>query len=141
MALPYYENEKTEPTHLTINTTTDTVTDISTGNIIYDTITDNLMYADNNTFVTLDYVNDATAPGAYLTYNDSSMSWTTTTVQAKVFYIFENDEIKIDDNGTIFVNDKEETNPSKIGLALLRAVQKIKESNKQMDSINDICDV
>lgn len=127
---------------LTFDSTTNEVQTVSNGQVVTLSSGNNITLTNTNTYVTTVSANT----GDVLTYDGSSLTWNTAPggysgyepVYNKV-PIFDNDEIKIENNGDVIIGGKRETNPSKIGLALLRAIES--KLDKKIDNISDICDV
>ena len=53
------------------------------------------------------------------------------------YHLFHNDELEIDSDGNILVAGKQESNPSKIGLALLRAVEQLRK-DRHVATVDDL---
>lgn len=124
--------------------TTDTITlggDITTGTTIT-TDNTNTQLTDEHIFVSpgvtyRDY--DITAPihNDYLVWSGNSSEWTLDNLSISKFSLFGNDFISIDESGKVLVEGKETDNPTKIGIALLKAINKIVD-NEKIESFDDI---
>ncbi len=144
-----------------LNTDTNWFEDKSTvsneGDICFDNSTNTIQInSGNGEILTLDSGNGLTysglttlttntSSGDYLIYNGNDMAWTTSGYMgtenfSNDFIIFNNKEIEIDAEGNVLIGGKKEFNPSKIGLALLRAITVKKEAKQTISSMDDICD-
>lgn len=74
--------------------------------------------------------------GDILTASDSGLHWAPSQFRLNVYSLFDNDHMYINEDGEIFVDGKRETNTSKIGMALLKAIDS--KSNKKINSIDDL---
>jgi hypothetical protein len=132
-------------TGTTINGLTYTDTDIDLGGTITTDVAanDNVFISPGITY--RDY--DTTIPvneGAYLTYDGTDVQWTATNISGALdslwinkFSLFGNDFISIDESGKVLVEGKQTDNPTKIGVALLKAINKIID-NEKIKSFDEI---
>jgi hypothetical protein len=127
----------------TITTNTITTNTITTNTITTNTtITNNTQLPNEQIFMTpgITYREyDTTAPihNDYLVWDGDQTTWSLSSLSISKFSLFGNDFISIDESGKVLVEGNETDNPTKIGIALLKAINKIVD-NEKIESFDDI---
>jgi hypothetical protein len=127
----------------TITNTYDTLTNVTTdiGNITYDTASGSYLVYDgtDTTWKSVnnyDTTNIVYSSPSGLTWYDISYQQAITITNSEVNLKYENDNIIEIKKDGIYINGKKETNPSKIGLVLLRMSESLNEKN--INNIDDL---
>jgi len=130
---------------VTINNTFDTLTDVTSysdsGYTTYDVNSNSYLVYDGTdtewkTINSYDANSIVYSSPSGLTWYDKSYQQTITITNTEVNFKYENDNnIEIKKDG-IYINGKKETNPSKIGLVLLRISESLNEKN--INNIDDL---
>lgn len=89
-------------------------------------------YTVEHSYTTTNYPN----AGDILVATDTGLSWSPSQFKVNVYSLFDNEIMYINEDGDIFVDGKRETNTSKIGMALLKAIDS--KSTKKINSIDDL---
>ena len=135
--------------------TNDINTNATDGTIMFNTVDTNFYYSDSGQYIqysspgitTTEPGITITEPGItygadyttdYVHYNSSGTNLYDSVINILTYPLFENEIIKITEKGDIFINGKQETNPAKIGLALIQAVNSIKEKSNVINSIDEL---